>query len=422
MVTETVIIKGHIIDSFIFVKVLDIILQNGGTFDISKIDIGTKREDTTIAKISIQAESPILLEKILRKILPHGAVVERISDCTIKIARQDGVLPDFFYPTSHLPTQIRLKGQWIDVEDIEMDLAIRVRFDPLKVEATPMANIKKGDHIVTGRIGIHVFPLDRSKNRDVFSFMEAGVSSERPYKHIIANIANRMCLIRENRQKNLTQGSKSFNQNIGTKVLFVGGPAIIHSGGRDVLSWLIDEGFIHVLFSGNALPAHDMEASLYGTSLGFELSAGCAAPHGHEHHLNTINKVRRLGGIKQAVESGMIKDGIMASCIRQNVDMVLAGSIRDDGPLPDVVTDTIKAQDTMRAALTDVGLALMVATTLHSIATGNCLPAKVPSVCVDINPAVLTKLSDRGSFQAVGLVMDSSSFLKELARELNWSG
>ena len=151
-------------------------------------------------------------------------------------------------------------------------------------------------------------------------------------------------------------------------------------------------------------------------------SAGCAAPHGHEHHLNTINKVRRLGGIKQAVESGMIKDGIMASCIRQNVDMVLAGSIRDDGPLPDVVTDTIKAQDTMRAALTDVGLALMVATTLHSIATGNCLPAKVPSVCVDINPAVLTKLSDRGSFQAVGLVMDSSSFLKELARELNWSG
>jgi len=422
MVTETVIIKGHIIDSLIFAKVLDTILQSGGTFDISKIDVGTRREDPTIAKISIQAESPALLEKILQTIQPHGAVVERISDCSTMIATQDGVLPDSFYTTSHLPTQIRLKGQWIDVEAIEMDLAIRVRFDPLQVQAIPMANVKKGDRIVTGRVGIYVFPLERPKSRDVFSFMGAGVSSERPYKHIIADIAKRMWLIRENRQKILTHGSKDFNHNIGTKVLFVGGPAIVHSGGRDVLSWLIDEGFIHVLFSGNALPAHDMEASLFGTSLGFGLSAGCAAPHGHEHHLHTINKVRGLGGIRQAVESGMIKDGIMASCIRQNVDMVLAGSIRDDGPLPDVVTDTIKAQGAMRAALPDVGLALMVATTLHSIATGNCLPAKIPSVCVDINPAVPTKLSDRGSFQAVGLVMDSSSFLKELARELNWSG
>ena len=422
MVTETVIIKGNIIDSLIFAKVLDTILQGGGTFDISKIDVGTRREDPTIAKISIQAKSPALLEKILQTIQPHGAVVERISDCGTMIAPQDGVLPDSFYSTSHLPTQIRLKGQWIDVEAIEMDLAIRVRFDPLQAQAIPMANVKKGDCIVTGRAGIHVFPLERPKSRDVFSFMKAGVSSERPYKHIIADIAKRMWLIRENRQKNLTHGSKDFNHNIGTKVLFVGGPAIVHSGGRDVLSWLIDEGFIHVLFSGNALPAHDMEASLFGTSLGFGLSAGCSAPHGHEHHLHTINKVRGLGGIRQAVESGIIKDGIMASCIRQNVDMVLAGSIRDDGPLPDVITDTIKAQGAMRATLSDVGLALMVATTLHSIATGNCLPAKVPSVCVDINPAVPTKLSDRGSFQAVGLVMDSSSFLKELARELNWSG
>jgi lysine-ketoglutarate reductase/saccharopine dehydrogenase-like protein (TIGR00300 family) len=422
MVTETVIIKGHIIDSLIFVKVLDIIIQSGGTFDISKIDIGTKRKDTTTAKISIQAESPALLERILQAIQPHGAVIEKIEDCITMVAPQNGVLPDSFYPTSHLPTQVRLKGQWVDVEAIEMDLALRVQPDPPQALAISMSTVKKGDLIVTGRTGIHVFPLKRPKSCDVFSFMEAGVSSERPHKHIIADIAKRMRLIRENRQKVLTQDSKVPKHNIGTKVLFVGGPAIVHSGGRDVLSWLIDEGFIHVLFSGNALPAHDMEASLFGTSLGFGLNAGCAAPHGHGHHLHTINKVRGLGGIKQAVESGMIKEGIMASCVRKNVDMVLAGSIRDDGPLPDVVTDTIKAQGAMRAALPDVGLALMVATTLHSIATGNCLPAKVPSVCVDINPAVQTKLSDRGSFQAVGLIMDSSSFLKELARELNWSG
>jgi lysine-ketoglutarate reductase/saccharopine dehydrogenase-like protein (TIGR00300 family) len=338
------------------------------------------------------------------------------------VAPQDGVLPNSFYASSHLPTQVRIKGEWIDVEAIEMDLAIRVQYDPPQAMAIPMAEVKIGDDIITGRTGIRVFPLERPKERDAFSFMEAQVSSERPHQHVIADVAKRMRMIKDNREKVLRQGDAAGNADLGTKVLFVGGPAIVHSGGREVLSWLIEEGYIHVLFAGNALPAHDMEASLFGTSLGFGLSAGCVVPHGHEHHLRTINKVRGEGSIKQAVESGMIKDGIMASCVRKNVDMVLAGSIRDDGPLPDVITDTVKAQGAMRAALPGVGLALMVATTLHAIATGNCLPAKVPSVCVDINPAVPTKLSDRGSFQAVGLVMDSSSFLRQLARELNWPG
>ncbi|MEK9629657.1 MAG: TIGR00300 family protein [Nitrospinota bacterium] len=412
METETVILKGHIIDSLILPKVLDIILQGGGTFEINHLDIGVTREDTTLAKIAVHAESPDKLEEILEAIQAHGAEVETLSDCTTQTALQDGVLPDSFYTTTHLPTQIRLNGQWVDVESIEMDLAIRVQLD--QAIAIPMASVKKGDFIVTGHQGIRVFPLERPRGRDAFSFMEAQVSSERPSKHIIADIARRMRLIRDNRQK----GKE--DPELGTKVLFVGGPAIVHSGAREVLSWLIDEGFIQVLFSGNALPVHDMEADLFRTSLGFGLKAGCLAQHGHEHHLRTINKVRKAGSIRQAVESGLIKDGIMASCVRQNVDMVLAGSIRDDGPLPDVITDTVKAQNEMRANLSGVGLVLMVATTLHAIATGNCLPARIPSVCVDINPAVPTKLSDRGSFQSVGLVMDSSSFLKELARELGW--
>jgi len=419
MITETVVLKGHIIDSLVFAKVLDIIIQIGGTFDISRIDVGKNRKDLTVAKISIHAKSSSLLEKILQAVQPHGAVLANISDCTTMISLQDGILPDLFYPTSNLPTQVRLKGQWVDVKSIEMDLAIRVQFTPPKAMAIPMASVKKGDRIVTGKDGIHVFSLERPKVHDVFSFMRSQTSSERPHKHVITGIANRIRMILENRKKELAQNNASLNNNIGTKVLFVGGPAIIHSGGRDTLSWLIENGFIHVFFSGNALPAHDMEASLFGTSLGFRLSSGYIAPHGHENHLHTINKVRGLGSIKQAVESGIIKDGVMASCIRQKVDMVLAGSIRDDGPLPDIITDTMKSQAAMRAALIDVGLVLMVATSLHSIATGNCLPAKIPSVCVDINPSVPTKLSDRGSFQAIGLVMDSSSFLNELARELN---
>lgn len=422
MATESVTLEGHIIDSLILAKVLDTILQMGGTFDMKEMKVGATREDSSLTKIKVQANSPQLLDEILQAIQPHGAVVDQIADCTIAPAPKEGVLPDSFYATSHLPTQVRVKDQWLDVEAIEMDLAIRISGDPPKAHTVPMAEVKTGDMIVTGRSGVRVFPLERPKERDVFAFMEAQVSSERPHQHIITDVAKRMRMIRDNRHKALTQGEAACDPELGTKVLLVGGPAIVHAGGRDALSWLIDEGFIHLLFCGNALAAHDMEASMYGTSLGYGLCAGRSVPHGHEHHLRTINMVRSAGSIKHAVESGLIKNGIMASCIHQNVDMVLAGSIRDDGPLPDVITDSVQAQGAMRAALPGVGLAIMIATTLHAIATGNCLPAKVPTVCVDINPAVPTKLSDRGSFQAVGLVMDSSSFLRQLAQELSWHG
>lgn len=415
MVSETITLEGHIIDSLILAKVLDTILQMGGTFDLTEVKIGETREESSLAKIRVQAEAPKLLDEILQTIQPHGATVQHIADCQVEPAPKDGVLPDTFYATPHLPTQVRLKGQWVDVEAIEMDLAIRITQDPPTAHTTPMADVKKGDLIVVGRTGVRVFPLERPKERDVFGFMEAQVSSERPHQPIITDVAKRMAGIRENRTSHR-------DPSLGEKVLLVGGPAIVHSGGREAVSWLIQEGYIHTLFCGNALAAHDIEASLFGTSLGFGLCAGRSVPHGHEHHLRTINRVRAAGSIRKAVESGLIKDGIMASCIHHNVEMVLAGSIRDDGPLPGVITDTVQAQTAMRAALPGVGLALLVATTLHAIATGNLLPAKVPSVCVDINPAVPTKLSDRGSFQAVGLVMDSSSFLRQVAQVLGWKG
>lgn len=277
-----------------------------------------------------------------------------------------------------------------------------------------MGSVKKGELVVTGRQGIRVFPLERPKERDVFGFMEAQVSSERPHRHIIADVAGRM--------KNILQSRKAGKNSGKGKVLLAGGPAIVHAGGREALAWIIEEGYIQVLFCGNALAAHDIEAGLYGTSLGYSLGVGRSVPHGHEHHLRTINRIRAEGSIQRAVEHGVVKEGIMAACVRQEVQMVLAGTIRDDGPLPDVITDSMQAQEAMRAALPGVELALLVASTLHAVATGNLLSASVPTVCVDINPAVPTKLSDRGSFQAVGLVMDSSSFLRELARELGWKG
>ena len=409
-VQETVVLKGHIIDSLILAKVLDTIVMMGGTFDLKEVQIGTTREEPSRAKIVVRATSSGLLAEILQAIQPHGASVERESDCMLEPAPADGLFPETFYATTHLPTQIRLQGRWIEVEPIEMDVGIGVDGGFTSARTVPMGEVKKGDLIVTGREGIRVLPLERPRERDVFSFMEAQVSAERPHGHIIADVARRMQTLRDGQKSGSKDG----------KVLLAAGPAIIHAGGRDALTWLIDSGFIHVLFCGNALAAHDMEAHLYGTSLGYRLSAGRAVPHGHEHHLRTINRIRAIGSIEKAVKSGVITDGIMAACVRRGVQVVMAGTIRDDGPLPGVLTDSVKAQAAMRAALPGVSLALLVASTLHAVATGNLLPATVPTVCVDVNPAVPTKLADRGSFQAVGLVMDAASFLRELARELGW--
>lgn len=402
---ETVILEGHIIDSLILAKVLDTILMMGGNFDLSEVQIGTTRQEASRATITVRAASHALLDEIITAIQPHGASVAREIDCRMEPAPAAGVFPDGFYATTHLPTHVRLKGHWLEVQAIEMDLGIRVDPAGTSAHAIPMDDAQQDDLIVTGRDGIRVLPLQRPPERDVFSFMEAQVSSERPHGPIIGDIARRVRALGE------TGGTQG-------KVLLAGGPAIIHSGGRDALTWLIESGFVHVLFCGNALAAHDMEAHLFGTSLGYGLSAGHTVPHGHEHHLRTINRIRAIGSIQQAVESGVITGGIMAACVRRQVRVVMAGTIRDDGPLPGVITDSVRAQAAMRAALPDVKLALLVASTLHAIATGNLLPATVPTVCVDVNPAVPTKLADRGSFQAVGLVMDAASFLRDLAREL----
>ena len=404
-IQETVVLHGHIIDSLILAKVLDTILMMGGTFDLQDVRIGATRDEPSRARIVVRAASIESLAEILEAIQPHGASVERERDCSVEPAPADGILPDQFYATTHLPTQVRLNGRWVEVEGIEMDVAIVANRSRPSAKAVPMHQVKRGDAVVVGRDGVRVLPLERPKEQDVFGFMEAQVSAERPHGHIIADIARRMRALRDR-----------------GKVLLSGGPAIIHAGAREALAWLIEEGFVHVLFAGNALAAHDMEAALYGTSLGYGLTAGRSVPHGHEHHLRTINRIRAIGSIEQAVNTGVIRDGIMAACVRRNVSVVLTGSIRDDGPLPGVITDTLAAQSAMRAALPGVGLALLVASTLLSIATGNLLPATVPTVCVDVNPSVPTKLADRGSFQAVGLVMDAASFLRELARELGWKG
>jgi lysine-ketoglutarate reductase/saccharopine dehydrogenase-like protein (TIGR00300 family) len=401
-VVEEVEVRGHIIDSLILPKILDRILQMGGTFEIRECRIGARRVDPSYARIAVRADGPAELAEMLGDLVEHGASAVDPEDARIVPADVAGAFPEGFYSTTNQRTQVRLAGQWIDVADQEMDCGIAV--DPARRSArcVAMADVALGLPIVVGHGGVRVLPEERPRETNLFGFMNSNVSSEKPKAVSLAAVA----------------GSIRATRAAGRKVLLVGGPAIVHTGSAPHVATLIREGWIQTLFAGNALATHDVEQALYGTSLGVSLLHGEPIEHGHEHHLRAINTIRRLGGIRAAVEAGVLRSGIMYECVKAGVDVVLAGSIRDDGPLPEVVTDTLAAQSRMRLAVRDVGFALLIATALHSIATGNLLPAWVKVVCVDINPATVTKLSDRGTFQTIGLVTDVEPFLRSLAGEL----
>jgi len=400
---EDVEIVGHIIDSLILPKVLDEIMALGGRFEIREIRVGQRRNDPSYAQLRVIAGTPEHLEELLTAIGRHGAVPLHQQDCRLVPADMDGAFPEGFYATTNQDTQIRLRGTWIQVEHQEMDCGIVVDLDRPHAACIPMIEVRAGDQIVVGRAGTRVLPTERDTAvRDAFGFMNSNVSSEKPKGITVRDVAAAM------------QNSRRGNG----KILVVAGPAVVHTGSRDYLSHLIRHGFVNVLFAGNALATHDIEQSLYGTSLGISMTHGGSIEEGHEHHLRSINRIRRLGGIRQAVEQNVLTSGIMYECVRNNIPFVLAGSIRDDGPLPEVMTDVIEAQRRMRELSEGVTLALMIATTLHSIAVGNLLPARVKVVCVDINPATVTKLSDRGTFQTIGLVTDVEPFLRVLVQEL----
>jgi lysine-ketoglutarate reductase/saccharopine dehydrogenase-like protein (TIGR00300 family) len=399
---EEVEVQGHIIDSLILPKILDCILNNGGTFRIKRIAIGQSRHDSSRALLEVGAEDRPALERILAQIADHGAVPVSTQDCRLEAADIEGAFPEGFYSTTNQRTEVRLQGQWTAVQDQEMDCGILVDRAASSARCVPMNDCRRGDSIVVGHVGVRVFPEQRSRDAQSFAFMDSAVSSEKPKGLAIREIA-----------RDLAQ-----HRAAGGKTLLVGGPAIIHTGSGEFLQRLIRMGYIDVLFAGNALATHDIEQALFGTSLGVYLDRAGLAEAGHEHHLRAINRIRRAGGIRQAVQSGVLASGVMYQCVRSGVDFLLAGSIRDDGPLPEVITDVLVAQQKMREKIRGVTFCLMIATTLHSIAVGNLLPAWVKVVCADINPATVIKLADRGSFQTLGLVTDVEPFLRVLVDEL----
>jgi len=399
---EEIELQGHIIDSLLLPKVLDEILTRGGTYTIKKIDLGKRQVDPSQARIEISATSQQQLDEILRAVHEHGASPTSQKNCEIEPADMDGAFPERFYSTTNYRTQVRVGGDWIDVDDQEMDCGIVLDAKASSARCLAMVHVKKGDPIVVGHQGVRVMPAETTARQSLFEFMSSAVSSEKPKGVTVREIAATM----------------KRTKAAGEKILAVLGPAVVHTGGVEHICELIKLGFLDILFAGNALATHDIEQAIFGTSLGVWLDRGLPADEGHEHHLRAINKIRRLGGIQSAVDKKILKSGIMFECVQHKIPYVLAGSIRDDGPLPEVITDTLVAQDVMREKIKGVGFCLMIATMLHSIATGNLLPAAVKVVCVDINPATVTKLADRGSHQTVGVVTDAEPFLRALVSEL----
>jgi len=399
--SERVEVRGHIIDSLILAKVLDVILDAGADYRMVDVEIGRTSADPSRAVIEVQAPDEELLDRLLTELLVHGANRVAQADAATVATDRDGVLPEGFYSTTNLPTQVRIHGRWVDVENPEMDCAVVVRPDG-RVRTEPMHRVRAGDPVVVGRDGVRVQALERPRGANPFEFMTSEVSSEKPKDLLVAEVADRI------------RRAKS----MGAKVLVVPGPAVVHTGASPHLARLVRAGWVDVLFAGNGFATHDIESNVVGTSLGVPLTGETPPEGGHANHLRVINEVRRRGSIAAAVSEGWLTGGTMFECVQRAVPFVLGGSVRDDGPLPDVLPNVVEAADAMRAQLPGVGVALMLASTLHAIATGNLLPAGVETFCVDINQAVVTKLADRGSHQALGIVTDVGLFLRTLADHL----
>jgi lysine-ketoglutarate reductase/saccharopine dehydrogenase-like protein (TIGR00300 family) len=394
-------VRGHLIDSLILTKIFDGVMDLGGEFEVLKIQIGKKKKDESYAELRIQGKNQNHLERILELVYREGATAKIQKEVNLKPASKNNVIPDNFYSTTNNHTLIFLQGNWVNVDDMMMDKCIVVKSN--KAKCTPIRDVKKGDKIVVGEEGVRIIPPKRPREgMNVFQFMGGSSSSERPTQHIAKKVAEDIYKTRK----------------LGGKIVLVGGPAIVHTGAADSVATMIRLGFINALLAGNALAVHDIEYSTLGTSLGMNIDDGTLAVRGYRNHMQTINSVFKAGSIVKMVKNKQLSKGIMYECVRKNIPYVLAGSIRDDGPLPDVITDVVVAQQKYKEVLKNAKMVIMASTMLHSIATGNMLPADVKIIIIDINQSTVTKLMDRGTWQAVGVVSDVGAFIPMVTQEL----
>ncbi len=378
----------------------DTVVRHDAAFDVLEFKIGRTNDEPSFVSMRVTAKGPAALTEVLEELISLGCRVARVEDAHQVPADRDGCAPEDFYSTTNHQTFVRIAGEWVRVDRQRMDAAIVVEGG--RAVCRKLRELRQGDAIVCGVNGVKIVPEFQERDRHGFAFMTNEISSERRVEVGVARIAAMM---------RAAKGA-------GERIAFVAGPVVVHTGGGAYFCDLIRHGYVDVLLAGNALAVHDVEQALYGTSLGVDMESGRAIEGGHRHHMRAINAIYRAGGLRSAVDRGVLKSGVMYECIRRNVDYVLAGSIRDDGPLPDTVMNLVEAQDRYTEALRGVKLVLVLSTMLHGIGVGNMLPAWVRLVCVDINPAVVTKLADRGSSQTIGIVTDVGLFLRQLASAL----
>jgi lysine-ketoglutarate reductase/saccharopine dehydrogenase-like protein (TIGR00300 family) len=400
MQQEVVEAEGHLIDSHLMERIFDTVVEYNGRFEVEQFEIGRTNADNSHLRLKIETDNAADMEQLLSQLLDLGCTPSDAGSVELVAVERDCCAPEDFYSTTNHKTLIRHQADWLEVENQRMDAMIVV--GGKRASCRRLRDLKKGDQVVVGMRGIRVVPESKERDRMAFAFMSNGISSERQVETAIRQTASLMRQCREG----------------GQKIVVVAGPVTVHTGGAGPLAKLIQGGWVQALLAGNALGVHDIEASLLGTSLGVRQSDGRQEEHGHRNHMRAINAIYHAGGIAKAVESGRLKSGVMYECVKAGVPFVLAGSLRDDGPLPDTITDMNLAQDAYAEQLKGAGLVLCLGSMLHSIATGNMLPSWVKIVCVDINPAVATKVSDRGTGQAVGVVTDVGLFLDMLARAL----
>jgi len=391
--------EGHLIDSHLMERIFDTVVEYHGRFEVEQFRIGKTNAEPSYLRMKVETDASEM-PKLLSTLLGLGCTPVDTGDAELEPVKRDRCAPEDFHSTTNHRTLVRHNGAWIEVANQRMDAVIVV--SDHRASCRRLRDLRAGDLVVTGSRGIRVIPESKERDRLAFAFMSHEISSERQVETAVRQTAALMRAARA----------------AGQKIIVVAGPVTVHTGGAKPLSSLIREGWVQALLAGNALGVHDIEAALFGTSLGVRQSDGRQEEHGHRNHMRAINAIYRAGSIAKAVESGELKSGVMFECVRAQVPFVLAGSLRDDGPLPDTIADMNRAQDAYAEQLKGAGLVLCLGSMLHSIAVGNMLPSWVKIVCVDINPAVATKVSDRGTGQAVGVVTDVGLFLDLLAKEL----
>jgi len=400
MQQEVVEAQGHLIDSHLMEQIFDTVVECNGRFEVEQFRIGRTNAEASYLRMKVETQEVSDMRQLLAQLLGLGCAPVHTGDADLATVEQNCCAPEDFYSTTNYRTLVHHNGAWMEVENQRMDAMIVVAGG--RAVCRRLRDLVKGDRVVVGMRGIRVVPESKERDRLAFAFMSNGISSERQVETAVRQTAALMGNARDS----------------GQKIVAVAGPVVVHTGGARPLSKLIRTGWVQALLAGNALGVHDIESALLGTSLGVRQSDGRQEEHGHRNHMRAINAIYRAGGIAKAVASGVLTSGVMYECVKAGIPFVLAGSLRDDGPLPDTITDMNRAQDAYAEQLKGAGLVLCLGSMLHSIAVGNMLPSWVKIVCVDINPAVATKVSDRGTGQAVGVVTDVGLFLDLLAREL----